>query len=240
MSVIKIRRHDQPQPDGTTVAHYIVPALALQVGGGKRLIPNPNGQESCAFPSLEAAEDAVRRAGFDAEYEGRTLRHNPYAPPPAAPATDPFACLQDAGPILLKRLQDREPSVIANAAFSLGRLSVSAAIDPLIGVLGHDDANVRKQATDALVRLGEATVPALRRAYDKVRGLPDNRSALIRLSIMSTWLEMARQNRRDWLIPVLPLIMEALQDEHWLVRGQAVLLVGNLIEPEEWSTPLGG
>ncbi|MBY0404657.1 MAG: hypothetical protein K2X66_12210, partial [Cyanobacteria bacterium] len=122
-SFIHIKKKTVSRGDGVTEL-YAVPAVAISIGQGKKLIPNPAGSETCIFNTLEEAESAVKRAGFDYIFEGvktYTTQSQYEAHLPQTPA-GPSVTIEDSIPILIERLVDRETTVIANAAFALGEL----------------------------------------------------------------------------------------------------------------------
>jgi HEAT repeat protein len=209
--------------------------VAIDSPQGKILIPNPSGREASLFMSLEEAEGAIRRAGFDYEFEGKTTytlsEASNQRPIAARPGAQP---LEAAVPLLINQLKEREPGVVANAAFALGALRAGQAMEPLIALLGHDDPTVRKNAAEALARLGTGTIPSLKHAYEKALASTHKNAAYIRLTIMSTFLEMLEQGSGvSHSGQFLPLAVHALNDDSWLVKSQAAMLVGRTAQAVE-------
>jgi hypothetical protein len=235
MTFLHINKQRMPHPDGPQAGYkevFTVPAVAITTGQGRKLIPNPHGTETVAFNSLEEAEEAVRRAGFDYIFEGKKTYT---MPPPAASGRAPGASLsvvssgtvswQDAVTLLIERLQDREPSVIAHAAFALGELQATQAVRALILHLGHEDSGVRKEVSEALAKLGEPALPHLRAAYTEARTSREKNASYVRLSVINSYLQLT-YTHRELLERVLPQVIDALSDESWLVRSQAALVIG--------------
>ena len=224
MTFIHIKK--QAQANGEDV--FIVPAMALQSPEGKKLIPNPGGSEMCMFNTLEEAQSAVRRAGFDFIYEGKKTYTMNEGYKPRVNVTDNNA-LQQAVPLLVERLNDKEPSVLANTAFALGALNDEAAVEPLSSLLGHDDPTVRRNVAEAMAKMGYMSIPTLKRCYETALKSKEKHAGYTRLTVMQAYLEMTHSHR-ELLDQVLPQAVEALQDDNWLVRAQAALVVGHSAE----------
>jgi len=134
----------------------------------------------------------------------------------------------------MEQMKEREPSVVANAAFALGSLRATQALEVLIGVLGHDDPNVRKNTAEALARMGSVAIPQLKQAYEKALSSTHKNAPYVRLTIMHTFLEMLEQgNGVAYSAQFLPLVVHALNDDSWLVKSQAALLVGRTAQAIE-------
>ena len=225
MSFIHIKRKTIQKPEGA-IEVFAVPAVAITSAQGKILIPNPAGNEACVFQTLEEAEQAVQRAGFDYIYEGKktyALTKNRDASRISPSEASP---LESAIPILLERLKDREPTVIANTAFALGELRALEATHALSDLLGHEDFAVRKEVAEAYAKLGRNALSVLINAFNQARRRPEKNASHARLTIMTAYLEMV-QTHRDLIPDLLPQAVEALNDESWLVRAQAALVVGH-------------
>ena len=205
---------------------YAVPAVALSTPGGKKLIPNPAGNDAAVYDTLEDAAEAIARAGFDYMFEGKkTVTLGSQGPKRlVVPNTgDPLA---NAVPLLIACLSEKESSVIANSAFALGVLEDSAAVEPLCALLGHEDSVVRKNVAEALAKIGANALWALRDNFDKALQSKEKNAPYIRLTVMTAYLELSHTHR-ELLDIVLPQAVEALQDESWLVRAQAASVIGH-------------
>lgn len=224
MSFVHIKKIQQRDPQlGVLREVYAVPSVAIVTPQGKKLIPNPSGQEATLFDTLEEAQQAVRLAGFDFEYEGKktyTLNAEEKLAPSAVHS------LEDGIPSLIRRLQDREATVVANAAFALGALRATQALEPLTQCLGHDDPGVRKHVAEALARMGNASLSFLRDAFQLAKTGKDKNAPYVRLTVMLAYVELA-QTQPYLVESFLPQVLEGLEDESWLVRTQAALVVGN-------------
>ncbi len=231
MTVIHIKKVQRPDPhSGEIQEWFAVPAMSITTPKGKKLIPNPHGQEPCLFGTLEEAEDAIRRAGFDFSYEGKTTvtLDSTSRIGTTAISQNP---MRAAIPLLIDRLRDKEPAVVANAAFALGELAATEAIPDLAAILGHEDGNVRKHVAEALGKLAQAAIPELRKAYANSKNDRDKNAPYVRLTIMLAYQELAHRYA-EALPSILPDALEALQDESWLVRAQAALVVGLAAQQE--------
>jgi HEAT repeat protein len=221
ITIKKIQQHDPVTHEKKDV--YAVPSVAIATPQGRKLIPNPSGNEASLFNTLEEAEEAIRRAGFDYEFEGKrtyTLSQGPgIAKGSVRPGTQ--TPLESAIPVLIQHLQDREISVVANAAFALGNLRAYAAIDSFVEILGHDDPSVRKNVAEAMARLGASAIPRLRDAFEKARTSTHKNAPYIRLTVLNTFLEMLEQGYGPSVSEqFLPMAISALEDDSWLVRAQ--------------------
>jgi len=223
--IVTIRRYTQTQPDGSPREVFAVPSMAIATPQGRRLIPNPAGTKASLFNTLEEAEEAVRLAGFDFTFEGRQT--STLASANARNVANVADVWQTALPLLLKHLQDREPNVVAQAAFALGAMRAPQAIKALLPLLGHDDAAVRKQVAEAYARLGPEALNALAQAYNEARSQTRPNAPYVRLTVMQACAEMAQGTRvAEAAAGVLTLAVAALDDDSWLVRAQASQVLG--------------
>jgi HEAT repeat protein len=236
MNAIPIKKLQKKNAkNGTVKEVYAVPSVAIDSPNGKILIPNPSGREAAIFASLEEAEEAVRRAGFDYEFEGKTTyTMNDAANHRAVAARLGIQPMDAAVPLLIEQLKDREPSVLANAAFALGALRAGQALESLLGLLGHDDPSVRKNTAEALARLGLPGIPRLRQAYETALSSNHKNAPYIRLTVINAFLEMLEQGTGvSYSDQYLSLAVQALSDDSWLVKSQAALLLGRTAQAIE-------
>jgi hypothetical protein len=224
MSFIHIKKQRIQRPEGP-VEVYAVPAVALMSGQKKILIPNPAGSEACVYPTLEEAEEAVMRAGFDYVFEGKKTYALGRKTGKASATQQPEDILESAVPLLIERLQDREPSVLSNTAFALGELRAAEAAEAMVHLLGHEEGGVRKEVAEALAKLGQVSIPILRKAFSDAQRSYDKHATHVRLTVITAYLAMTHSHR-ELLEEVMPQVIEALKDESWLVRAQAALVVG--------------
>lgn len=226
---IPVKKIQKPTANGKAETWFAVPAMAIATPQGRLLIPNPAGGEAQLFATLEEAEEAIRRAGFDYEFEGKQFyafqASGVSSPLPVGkPGAHP---MEQALPLLIEHLNDRESSVVANAAYALGHLKNSMALAPLIQILGHDDPTVRKNVAEALARLGPGTLTHLSTAFEQARTQNGKQAPYIRLTVLTVFLEMVEQGQASTCSAhYLPLAVTALQDDSWLVRSQAAFLIG--------------
>ncbi len=226
MSLIHIKRVTKNHPiSNEMVEKFLLPAVAISTPQGKKLIPNPAGQEACIFDTLEEAEHAARMGGFDYQFEGKTT-HMMEAPMKSASGHTPRA-LRDVIPLLIERLQDKEGSVVANAALALGEIAAEDAIVPLCQILGHEDNVIRKSVAGALANIGMPAIPHLQDEWEMARKDTSKQAPYVRLTIMMTYVAMGEQ-QQGLPISVLPITSEGLEDESWLVRAQAALAIAHL------------
>lgn len=232
-SFIPIKKIKKRTTGGDTQIFFAVPSMAIATPQGRVLIPNPSGAEAGLFATLEEAEEAIRRAGFDYEFEGKQVYafNQPHTSPKAARASgNP---LEQAVPLLTQHLKDRESSVVANAVYALGAVRAYAALDALTEILGHDDPAVRKNVAEAMARLGASAIPKLTAAYENARGNTGKQAPYIRLTVLSAFLEVLEQGGVTYSAQFLPLAVTALEDDSWLVRSQAALLIGRAAQAME-------
>ncbi len=225
MSFIHIKKQKIKDANGTLREIFTVQALAINSPQGKKLIPNPAGSETCTFKSFDDAVSAVRRTGFDYIYEGKKTYLMDASHRPKKRVRTGLDAFSDAIPILLERLDDKEASVISHAVFALGELEEESAILPFMDILGHEDSNVRKALAEALSKIGRNALPHLETAYQAAKDNKEKYASHIRLTVMAAYLEITH-TRRELLTLILPQAVEALEDENWMVRSQAALVVG--------------
>lgn len=231
MTLIHIKKiQHRAANDATPQEGYAVPCVVIATPTGPRMIPNPSGTEAQIFATLEEAGEAIRRAGFDYVFEGRTTHLLAQEPSGGGRTAASGRPLEDAVPLLTGLLKDRESGVVANAVAALGALRAQSAREALAAVLGHDDPVVRKNAAEALARLGAPALHTLREVLRKAQsgqsgGNPAN-APYIRLSVLTAYLEIINQGADKAMIAhFLPMAVESLEDESWLVRAQAAQVV---------------
>jgi HEAT repeat protein len=243
---VTIQQKKQASPvGGQPIVTYLVKAMAIQrPDGTKTLIPNPSGADVAVFETLEAAEQAIRRAGFDSEFDGQR-RVNLHQSNDRLTGTSSHTTVNRGGreqdwmnamratlPVLLKRLNDRESSVITQSALAVGELhllealpQVSQSVIPLLlKHLGHEDPLLRKAIADTLAKLGLDVLEPLRQAYLQARISTAQNASHIRLTVLSSYAELLR-HYPNGMAKVLEVALVALEDDHWLVRAQAAQLV---------------
>jgi hypothetical protein len=206
---------------------YAVPCMAISTPEGRLLIPNPNGTEARVFNTLEEAGEAAHRAGFDFQYEGET-KHLPVQGRGPAMSTSISSArpLEDCQPRLIQLLGDREPSVVSNSAAALGALHATQALEELSKCLGHDDPSVRRNAAEAIAKMGAPALHTLREAMGRGRVMTHSNALYIRLSVLMAYSEMIDLGLdRAAMNHFLPQVVECLDDESWLVRAQAALVL---------------
>ncbi|MEM0951475.1 MAG: HEAT repeat domain-containing protein [Cyanobacteria bacterium P01_H01_bin.74] len=236
MALIHIKKLERRDPSsGDFIIQFAVPSVAIQTPQGKKLIPNPAGTEAAIYDNLHAAESAIRLAGFDYEFEGKvtqTVQQNLSSAGLAQPKQQYINLsknpMQDAEDILVEQLTDKESSVVSNAVMALGAMRVYRALPDLIELLGHDDPLVRKNLADALARFGGQALPSLKAAFLAAKSNQEKQSPYIRLTVINALLALLNQPEGvHWSSDYLPLALEALNDDSWLVRSQAALLFAN-------------
>ena len=116
-------------------------------------------------------------------------------------------------PPLLRALSDSSRDVRGAAARSLGRLGADAAVEPLVRALAHEEVP-RSVAGQALLELGDATLPALRvLATDEDAGLRE--TAVELLGILGSPADE-------------PILVQRLRDSSAEVRARATRALGRL------------
>lgn len=204
---------------------FVVPAVGIKTQEGLRLIPHPYGTETTTFDTLDTAIANCHRAGYAAEFDGKhyplparqgiqrpALRQRPRQGPPA------MQWIEQSIPLLQDQLNDNVPSVVANAAYALGELKDEGAIPGLLHALSNDDATVRKNAAEALAKLGKPALTALQHALK-------DKHWVVRHSALTATLELVAIGF-ELLPELLPDVLPLLKDDSWLVRSQAALVFG--------------
>src|SRR5690606_7715199 len=118
--------------------------------------------------------------------------------------------------LLVARLRDRDPNVVADAFFALGLLKDSAAATPIIERLRHSDslsAPALTEAASALARIGGAD--AAQALADTVGGRGelgrDRRDAMRGAAILESWRLAAAAP----VEAILPFVRDTSLDLRW-------------------------
>lgn len=129
---------------------------------------------------------------------------------------------QKRGPVLVRALSDREPSVRAEVTRALGNLSVASAAPALLRMIATDHSEeVREAAVDALGKLGSKDVRVLPVLIETLTG-QDRRYPDLRYKAALALGEL-RDER------AVPALIKGLQtDEHWDVREAAAKALGQI------------
>jgi hypothetical protein len=213
MDLIPVRK-STINKSGKEEETFIVPAISMRKSDGTSAkVPHPQGPNSLVFKSLEKAIEAIDRAGFGYIYDEKQV---PASDVPLTFNTD----LTGAVDPLLEMLKDSNSSIVASAAYALGELKTERAIKPLLGVLGVDDQLVRKNAVEALAKIGDPAVRGIIEALDDNNWVTRN-SASIALG------EMVNHSGRKVLYAIQPLI-KRLKDSNWIVRSSAATSLGKI------------
>lgn len=223
METIYIKK--QAKGVGQEASHFVVPAVAINTKDGVRTIPHPYGSETRIYETLEKAIEQVHRAGYAAEFEGkhypmptRQLLQRPRALSGSAGQAPIMKILQNAIPELQGQLNDNVPSVVASAAYALGELKDDSALPGLLHALGNDDASVRKNAGEALAKIGKPSLKTLQLALK-------DKNWVVRHSALAALVELIHLNI-DLAGSILADALPLLKDDSWLVRSQAANVFG--------------
>jgi len=231
--------------DGKQLSLFVIPVMVLQTPQGTRSIPNPHGQEVEAFVSLEAAITAIEQAGFDAEFEGRHVRlQDSLNPATSKPTPKPLSPqrqaeqlvndgLKSAIPLLIARLKDAEAFTLIPSVRALGILKPKEAIPALLNLLGHDNPDVREAVSVALSQFGSSIVGDLMSTYAKLFSEGKGDTAYRkRLDILNTYHELVKRNASTVLAGVMSQVLQALQDDQWLIRSAAAQVCATLAQKQ--------
>lgn len=244
MDVIYLKKRENSQdPDN---AQYIAPAVSLNTRGGMpKLIPHPYGSETIVYSSFDEALSAIHRAGYDCEFQNHHYpapRHNrPAAITRSAPSgrsgkDNPLRQLMDSAQAHLEeRLSDPSAPVIASAAYALGEMRAISSLDGLMKCLAHDDQHVRKNAGEAIAKLGRAGHQAF------IKALRDP-NWVVRHSAVTGLSELMHSDTGAF-IDIMPHLSPLIKDDSWLVRSQVANLYGEVarfLRALEDSTPSRG
>lgn len=117
-------------------------------------------------------------------------------------------------------LNDKSPEVIAYAAFSLGEIASPDCIKPLVSLLEKDDHNIRRNAIEALVKIGEPGLSLIIKALNDQNWVTRN-SAAICLGEMTA-------NTGMNLHAALGPLLERFNDSNSIVKSSAALALGRI------------
>jgi len=224
---------------------FIIPAMSLLTPDGEKLIPNPNGLKPITFERLDDVITAVHRAGFDAEYDGQLfqsehLRDRVKPTPQNTLRKQRDYMLQDAMndafPLLLKRLSDKEALVLVPTIRALGHYGDAAAIEPLVTLLAHESPDVRSALNEAFTHLPILpTLQQLGNAYGRSLVNERNNEAgfRLRLTVMKSWETMARRHAPESFSVVMTHVLHALNEDQWLIRSAAASMLATLRERQK-------
>jgi HEAT repeat protein len=153
-------------------------------------------------------------------------------------------------PALLEAVESKDWWVREGACRALGAIGDPIAVPALVRALNDDYHWVRQAARDALVRIGAPAVPALIQLLDEwekhaefVRRLACHALALIGdlravpalIQTLHNLSSDARTPAKTALIklgaPVVPALIEALQQEDWLFRVEVCRVLGAIRDP---------
>ena len=159
---------------------------------------------------------------------------------------------EDAVPILIKLLQDQDAEgfVRANAATALGKIGegASKAVHTLINALRDQDKYVRRDAAEALEKIGTPrTIKTVKDRYRVViplgwTGSEDEVPALIQalqnenkdVRVNASWTLRQRLKISSKAVPIL---IKALQDQDEWVRYHAAMALGEIGESASKAVP---
>src|SRR3989339_1458221 len=154
MDLIPIRK-SKINKGGNEIEVYLVSAISMQTpDGSAKKIPHPQGYDSIVFKTLEKAIEAIDFAGFGYRLDDQNV-------PPSDVRLSITPDLTTAIEPLLKMLKEPNRGAVAAAAYALGELRTSLAIEPLIKLIGEDDQPIRNNATEALAKIGDPAIRAL-------------------------------------------------------------------------------
>ncbi len=228
---------------------FVIPVMVLQTPQGTRSIPNPHGQEVEAFLTLEEAISAIEQAGFDAEFEGRHVRLNTQEglnvqkQSPSSPVKSLTPKLQaeqlvqeglkSAIPLLINRLKDAEAFTLVPSVKALGVLQAKEAVPAILTLLGHDSPDVREAVSVALSQFGSDIVVDLMKTYAKLLSESKGEFAYRkRLDILNTYHELVKRNNSTVLAGVMSQLLQALNDEQWLLRSAAAHVLATVAQKQ--------
>jgi hypothetical protein len=193
----------------------------------------------------------VHQAGYVALYEGKR-----FAPPSRAttpqPKTPPILtqqqtfhmqqALQQALPLVLERLQDREPACLAQALQTLAAYPSEplpeSVLLTVVQASYHDNPEVRTASVHALAQWFAADANRLllllSQQLSKAQMHPSqSETQRQRLGLVSVLAALAEQGFYDELVPLMQLLLHALSDDYWLIRSTALTAVTSLKASEQ-------
>lgn len=213
MDIIPIRK-TKINKEGKEMEVFMVSAIPIQQpDGSSKKIPHPQGYENMIFKTVEKAIEAINFAGFGYSFDDKQV-------PPSEIKTSVMPDLSTAVDPLLELLKEENSGAVASAAYALGELRSYEAIESLIKLLGEDDHAIRKNATEALAKIGDPAINGLIRALDDNNWVTRN-SAAIALG------ELVNHSQGKILRAVQPLIKK-LDDPNWIVKSSAATSIGKI------------
>ena len=212
MNIIPITKKNVIK-DGEQVEVYIIPAMCFTQPDGKvKKVPHPDGTGTLTFQTLTKAVDAITLAGFNYSLQNMEIQT-------AKPQNYSYSEQLNVVESLINLLRDKNHGVIESAIYALGEINSEEAIKPLLQFFGKDDNGLRKQAIDALAKIGLSAIPHLIDALKDQNWMTRN-SAAICLGEMSN-------HHNNLVITISPLI-GALNDSQSTVRGSAAISLGKI------------
>ncbi|MEW5819294.1 MAG: HEAT repeat domain-containing protein [Cyanobacteriota bacterium] len=215
MDIVHIRK-TKVNKDGVEKEVYLVSAIPMQKPDGSvKKIPHPQGYDNIAFKTLEKAIEALDIAGFGYSIDDKQV-------PPSEIRSSITPDLSSAVDPLLDMLKDANSGAIASAAYALGELRAHEAIKPLIQILGEDDPVIRKNATEALAKIGDPAINALINALESENWVVRN-SASIALGELVNY-------SHGKILRAISHLTKRLRDSNWIVRSSAATSIGKIAE----------
>ena len=212
MNLIPIKK-SKIKKDGQEIEVFIVPAMNITQSNAKeKKVPHPDGTTSIIFPTLEKAIEAINFSGFSyslyKEMMANTATYNSHSD------------LSNIINPIMGLLKDKNSDVVASAAFALGEMTCKEAVSPLIEILGLDDFSIRKNAIEALAKIGEPALKQLIKSLDDPNWVARNSAAI-------TLGEMADCNSADLTSAIGPLLNK-FNDNQSIVRSSSVIALGKI------------
>lgn len=193
---------------------FMVPAMSFtQADGTIKTFPHPQGNNSLTFDTLEKAINSIALSGHDyiTNESGFTVSTNPNLKP------DFNLAITE----LIKLLSDKNPEVIAAAAFALGEMATPLCLNNLINLLGNDEHNIRKSTIEALAKIGNPSIKKL------IEALEDN-NWVKRNSAATALGELTEHNKQLNIAQAVNPLIARLNDNQPIVKSSAARSLGKI------------
>lgn len=212
MNLITIKKEKRLK-NGIESEVFIVPAIEIaKADGSKRKIPHPEGNSIIIYNSLDEAKSFINLAGFNYtlnNYENTSINT-------IENSNDLNIIIEP----LINLLKDKSIDVVTSAIFALGETQSEIALAHLIEFLGKDDNFIRKNAVEAIAKIGSPSI-------SHIILLLDNKDWVVRNSALQCIMEMSEYKNINLINCISPLI-NTLHDTNSIVKSNAALALGKI------------
>jgi hypothetical protein len=193
---------------------FMVPAMSFtQADGTIKTFPHPQGNNSLTFDTMEKAINSIAVSGHNYITTESTINI------PTNPNVKPDFNL--AITELMRLLGDKNPEVIASAAYALGEMATPICLDKLMNLLGNDEHNVRKSTIEALAKIGNPSIKKLITALEDPNWVKRNSAA-------TALGELTDHNKQLNISQAVNPLIARLNDNQPIVKSSAARALGKI------------